>query len=304
MSRFVQYSETGGPEVLTIVDVDVPQPGAGQVRVRVEAAGLNPVDFKIFRGYIPGSYGAVLPAGVGNDYAGTVDAVGEGVTDYAVGDAVFGGARHFAIADYVVVDAASLSRRPDGLPVEVAAALDVAGRTAVATVKHVNLTADDTVLISAAAGGVGVIASQLAVRTGATVIGTVGPDNVEFVRGLGVIPVVYGDGLVDRIREAAPQGITAVLDNHGSATIEAALELGVPVSRINTIAAYAEIAKYSISGVGGAEASIADRDELAALIAAGDVVVPIEATYPLTAVREAYERLEQGHLRGKIVVIP
>jgi NADPH:quinone reductase-like Zn-dependent oxidoreductase len=304
MSRFVQYSENGGPEVLNVIEVDEPTPGAGQVRIKVEAAGLNPVDFKIFRGYIPGGYGAVLPAGVGNDYAGTIDAIGEGVNDFAVGDAVFGGARHFAVADYVVVDTSTLSRRPDGLSIEIAGALDIAGRTAVASVRSVNLTEDDTVLISAAAGGVGVIASQLAVRAGATVIGTVGPDNVDFVRGLGVIPVVYGDGLVDRIRAAAPQGITAVLDNHGPDTIAVALELGVPVGRINTIAAHAEIAKYSIGGVGGAEASIADRDQLAAQIAAGDVVVPIEATYPLTEVREAYERLEQGHLRGKIVVIP
>ena len=301
MARRVMYSHNGGPEVLEIVEVDLPEPGPGQVRVRVQAAGLNPVDWKIFKG-LATAYANELPSGNGNDFAGTVDALGEGVTGFAVGDAVFGGSRHFAQADYLLADPEKLLRRPQGLSVEQAASLDIAGRTAVASVRAVGIGTDDVVFVSAAAGGVGVLAAQLALSLGATVVGTASESNHEYLRSIGVIPVAYGDGMVDRLRDAAPGPYTAALDNNGRASIDAARELGIPAERINTIADRSVVAEFGISAVGGAAASVSDLAALADRIAAGEIDLPIDSTYPLEHVREAYEHLMNGHLRGKVVL--
>lgn len=299
--RAVRYEKFGSPEVLELEELPMPEPGPGEVRVRVLAAGLNPVDYKIFHGPAAPAYGASLPSGVGHDLAGVVDRVGESVTDFAPGDAVFGGKRNEALADFAVLGVDGLILpTPAGLPVEIAGSLAIAGRTAWASVAAVGLTDADTVLVSAAAGGVGVLAVQLAVRTGATVIGTAGEHNHEFLRELGVIPVAYGPGQIERIRAAAPAGVTACLDNHGADTIDVALELGVAPQRINTIAARGH---RGAVGAGGADASKEDLAEVARLIAAGELVLPIEAVYPLERTREAYQRLEHGHLRGKIVVV-
>lgn len=302
MSRFVRYEKFGGPEVLEVVDVEPPHPGPGQVRVRMLAAGLNAVDFKVFHGGPAAeAYGAALPSGVGNDFAGVIDEVGDGVTDWSAGDQVLGGARNFALADFVVVDASdALIRKPDGLTVEVAGALAIVGCTAWASVAAIQPTDADTVLISAAAGGVGVLAAQLALRSGATVIGTAGESNQDFLQSLGVVPVVYGDGLADRIRLAAPNGVTAALDNHGAESVKLALELGVQSERINSIASRG-IA--GIQSVGGADAGLDELAQIAHLLADDEIVLPIDSVFPLERVGEAYERLEAGHLRGKIVVV-
>lgn len=301
MSRFVQYQQFGGPDVIEVAEVDPPHPGAGQVRVRVLAAGLNPVDFKIYHGGpVAAAYGAVVPSGVGNDFSGVIDELGDGVTEWSLGDEVFGGSRNFAEADFVVVDAGVLIRKPAGLPFEVAGSLAVVGRTAWASVNALKLSPADTVLVSAAAGGVGVLAAQLALARGATVVGTASTANHDYLRSLGVVPVSYGDGLADRIREAAPQGITAVLDNHGPATIEVAVGLGVPLNRINTIATYGY---EGVLAVGGAAATADDLSHAAQLLADGELELPIDSIYPLERVREAYERLESGHVRGKIVLV-
>lgn len=301
MARRVTYSQHGGPEVLDLVEAPMPEPGLGQVRVRVQAAGLNPVDWKTFTNYAV-AYAQPLPAGNGNDFAGVVDALGDGVTDFAIGDDVFGGLRHFAQADFLVIDADKLLHRPDGLSVEQAAGLDIVGRTALASVAAVKLRPGDVVLVSAAAGGVGVVASQLAVRAGATVIGTASEANHEYLRSLGVIPVAYGDDLVARLRDAAPAPFTAALDNHGRESIDAARELGIAPARINTIADRSAVAEFGISAVGGAAASIPQLAELADLVAAGEIDFPIDSTYPIDNVREAYEHLIAGHLRGKVIL--
>jgi len=303
MARYVRFDHFGGPEVLHIVTEDEPpQAGPGQVRVRVHAAGLNPVDWKIMKGGpAAAQYHGVPPCGNGNDFSGVVDQVGEGVTTLQTDDAVLGGKRMFAQADYVVIDAGKVIRKPEGLDFDRAGALDIVGRTAWATVQSLHLTERDTVLVSAAAGGVGVLAAQLARRTGATVIGTASPGNADFLRSLGVIPVAYGEGLADRLREVAPR-ITAALDNHGPATIDVALKLGVPGHRINTIAARGHRADAGIAGVGGAQAGIEDLAHVADLIASGELVLPIDSVYPVERVREAYEHLIRGHLRGKIVL--
>ena len=303
MARYVRFEEFGGPEVLHVVtEEEPPQAGPGEVRVRVKTAGLNPVDWKIFHGGpSAANYNAVPPCGNGNDFAGVIDQVGAGVTTLHTDVVVLGGARMYAQADYVVIDATKVIRKPENLSLNQAGALDIAGRTAWASVHSLNLTSEDTVLVSAAAGGVGVLAVQLALRTGATVIGTAGPDNHDFLRSLGVIPVAYGEGLVGRVRKVA-QHVSAVLDNHGPATIDAALKLGVPGPRINTIAARGHRTDAGIAGVGGQAATIADLATLADLISSGEIVLPIDSVYPLERVREAYEHQMAGHLRGKVVL--
>ncbi|TFD50194.1 NADP-dependent oxidoreductase [Cryobacterium frigoriphilum] len=302
MARYVRIDEFGGPRVLRIEHDEQPQAARGEVRVRVHVAGLNPVDWKIFKGGpAAATYNAVPPCGNGNDFSGVIDEIGSGVTGFAVGDAVLGGKRMHAQADWVVVDASRIIRKPAALPFEQAGGLDIAGRTAWASVRSLALTPADTVLVSAAAGGVGVLAAQLALRAGATVVGTASEANHEFLRELGIIPVAYGEGLLARLRQAAPK-YTAALDNSGPITIDVALKLGVAGPRINTIAARGHRADMGITGVGGVEAHPGDLAELADLIARGVVVLPIDSVFPLERVREAYEHLMAGHARGKIVL--
>lgn len=302
MPRFVRFDRFGDQDVLEIVDVPLPEPGPGEIRVRVRTAGLNPIDWKIFTGLAAGPYGFHPPAGTGNDFAGDVDALGEGVAGVAVGDLVYGGRRGFAQADYLITTPGDVIPVPAGLSPEQAGSLDVAGRTAVASVRAVGVGAGDVVLVSAAAGGVGGVAAQLAVRAGATVVGTASPANHDHLRALGVIPVAYGEGMVDRLRAAVAGAYTAVLDNQGRATLDAARALGVDPSRVNTIADRATAAEFGFSTVGGAAAGIDELAELGRAIAAGEIDYPIEATYPLERVREAYDHLRAGHLRGKIVL--
>ena len=303
MSRRVQYSRLGGPEVLEVVEVDPPTPEPGQVRVRVHIAGLNPFDHKVFRGVIAvDPQNAGLPAGVGSDFAGVIDELGVGVSTYSLGDVVFGGRFGQAQADYLVTDATAIALAPSGVTIEQAGSLDIVARTASASVAAIAPTAADTVFVSAAAGGVGVLASQLVARTGARVIGSCGPENVKFLRSIGVEPVFYGDGLIEAIRALAPDGITAALDNHGRASVDAALASGARASRINTIADFKAPADYGVSAVGGSVAGLAELVDVASLVGSGKIIFPIDSTYPLERVREAYERLMAGHLRGKIVL--
>jgi NADPH:quinone reductase-like Zn-dependent oxidoreductase len=298
-ARAVRYSEFGSASVLTIVPIAVGAPAAGKVRIEVKAVGLNPVDNKIRRGDLP-QFVPKFPAGIGRDMAGIIQAVGDDVTNFVLGDEVFGSVTGGALAEFVVAAATALSRKPAGVSFAQAASLPVAGQTAYDTVESLSIGAQDTVLVSAAAGGVGVIAAQLALRKGARVLGTASEANHEFLRSLGVVPVSYGAGLVDAIRQIAPEGITAVLDNHGAETIEAAIALAVPAERINTIAA--DAAAYGVNGVGRGAANPQILELLAGLVESGELSVPIEHSYPFDDVAAAYTRLEQGHLRGKIVV--
>ena len=300
MTRAVRYEEFGGPEVLQLVEVAVPQPGPGEVRVRVTAAGLNPVDFKIFHGGpVAEAFGGAPGSGVGNDFAGVVDDLGEGVTDFSVGDRVFGGKRHEAVADFVLVPASSLHRTPDGLSDQLAASLDIAGRTAAAAIDQLKLSPEDTVLIGGAAGGVGVLATQLAVATGATVIGTASERNHEFLRGLGAIPVTYGEGLADRVAEIGTP--TAAADLNGTEAITVAQGFGVPAERITAIAAHGHPGG-GFTATGGGDAAPGSLERIAAALADGSLVLPLEAEFPVDEVADAYRLLEEGHVRGKVVV--
>ncbi|MGB6572744.1 MAG: NADP-dependent oxidoreductase [Trebonia sp.] len=306
--KAVRFDEYGDADVLTVADVPVPDPGAGQVLVRVKAAGINPGEAKIREGQLHARWPATFPSGQGSDLAGVVDRLGPGVTTVAAGDEVIGWVdTRSAQAEYVVVDADNLAGKPAEVPWEVAGALGVAGFTAWAAIRAVNLTAGDTVAVSAAAGGVGSLTVQLARRAGATVVGIAGPHNQEWLREHGAIPVRYGEDLVGRIFDAlltTPQ-VDAFIDTHGGDYVEFAInELGVEPSRVDTIVRFDAVREYGVKSEGNAVgASAANLAELAQLIAAGELEVPIAATYPLDQVREAYERLATGHIRGKIVLL-
>lgn len=305
MPRFVQFEEFGSRDYLQVVDRERPWPGPGQVLVRVMAAGLNPMDVKAYRDEgAAARMGVTLPSGMGQDFAGFVEELGEGVTRFELGQAVLGTAPFASIADFVVVsEDGQVIAKPDPLTFEAAGSLGVVGRTAVATVRSIDLHERDTVLVSAAAGGVGVLAAQLAVRSGATVIGTAGEENHEYLESLGIIPVAYGDGLADRVRDLIDDDhVTAVLDNHGVETIEAAIELGVPMERVNTITVFGPAA-HGAKNVGGRAAGNDDLAELADLLAENELVLPIDSIYPIERTVEAYGRLEAGHVRGKVVVV-
>jgi NADPH:quinone reductase-like Zn-dependent oxidoreductase len=307
--KAVRFDEYGDVDVLKVADVPVPDPGAGQVLVRVRATGINPGEAKIREGLLHAMWPATFPSGQGSDLAGVVDRLGPGVTTAAAGDEVIGWVdTRSAQAEYAVVDADNLASKPADVPWEVAGALGVAGFTAWAAVHAVNLKTGDTVAVSGAAGGVGSLTVQLARRIGATVVGIAGQHNQEWLREHGAIPVRYGEDLVGRIFDAlltTPQ-VDAFIDTYGGDYVEFAInELGVEPSRVDTIVRFDAVREYGVKSEGNAVgASAATLQELAQLIAAGELEVPIAATYPLDQVREAYARLATGHVRGKIVLLP
>jgi NADPH:quinone reductase-like Zn-dependent oxidoreductase len=306
MSKAVRFNEYGDVGVLQVVDVEDPVPGTGELLVRVKAAGINPGEGKIREGLLHELYPATFPSGEGSDLAGVVKKVGDRVDGFAVGDEVIGFTDNRAShAELVVVEATNATGRPAGVSWEQAGALFVAGATAWAAVRAVALTPDDTVVIAGAAGGVGTVAVQLAGRTGATVIGLAGEDNHAWLREHGAIPVIYGDGVADRIRETAPGGVDAFLDLIGGGYVELALELGVTPQRIDTIADFQAVQKHGVKGDGSAVGSSASvLAELAGLIDSGELTIPIAGVYPLAQVQDAYRELEKGHTRGKIVLEP
>ena len=303
--KAVRFDEYGGIDVLKVVDVPRPVPGAGQVLVQVKAAGINPGEAKIREGLLDALWPATFPSGEGSDLAGVVAEAGPGVTSFSAGDEVIGWTDNRASqAEYVVVEAQHLTAKPAGVPWEVAGALFVAGATAWAAVRAVNLTEGDTVVVSGATGGVGSLAVQLARRAGATVIGLASEAHVQWLAGHGVIPVAYGDGVADRIRQAATK-VDAFVDTYGAEYVELALGLGVAPSRIDTIANFEAVGRFGVKGDGSAAGSSASvLAELAGLIAAGELELPIAATFPLDRVQDAYRRLAEGHILGKIVLLP
>jgi NADPH:quinone reductase-like Zn-dependent oxidoreductase len=305
MPKAVRFGEYGGVEVLNVVEVPMPEPGPGQVLVKVRAAGINPGEAKIREGLMHARWPATFPSGQGSDLAGIVARTGPGVTRSAEGDEVIGYTDSRASqAEYVLVEAGNLTARPAGVPWEAAGSLYVVGATAYAAVRAVALTTGDTVVVSGAAGGVGSVTVQLARRAGATVIGLASPANHEWLAGHGVIPVSYGDGVADRIRRAAAK-VDAFIDTFGADYVRLALDLGVEPSRVDTIVRFDAVQEYGVKAEGNAAgASAAVLAELAGLIAAGELEIPIAATFPLDQVRDAYRLLAGGHVHGKIVLLP
>jgi NADPH:quinone reductase-like Zn-dependent oxidoreductase len=272
----------------------------------VTAAGLNPMDwFMTSDDATAARFGLSLPCGFGTDYAGVVDQVGEDVSGFAIGDRVFGGAMSRAVADHLVIDRAgtiaaggSAHHTPDGVDDRTAAVLTIAASTAAAALAVVQPGPGDTLLVGGAGGGVGVFVVQLARRAGARVIGTGSASSAEALRALGAEPVVYGDGLVDRVRGLAPDGVTAAIDLFGTDTVHAARELGVADARITTIAGQVD----GVTSANGADAGPGALDDIARLVAAGKLRVPIARTFPVDQIREAVELQAGRHVHGKVVI--
>jgi NADPH:quinone reductase-like Zn-dependent oxidoreductase len=274
--------------------------------VQVKAAGINPGEAKIRDGMLHSRWPATFPSGEGSDLAGVVAALGLDETAFAVGDEVIGWTDNRASqAEYAVVEAQNLTPKPAGVPWRVAGSLFVAGVTAWAAVRAVRAGEGDTVAVAGAAGGVGSIAVQLARLAGATVIGLASEPHHDWLSAHGVIPVSYGAGVAERIKRAAEAEVTAFIDTVGADYVRLALDLAVEPSRIDTIANFAAVQEYGVKAEGSAAgASAAVLAELAGLIDAGKLEVPIAAAYPLDQVRDAYRLLEEGHTLGKIVLIP
>jgi NADPH:quinone reductase-like Zn-dependent oxidoreductase len=301
----VRFSEYGGVDVLDVVEVPMPEPGPAEVLVQVKAAGINPGEAKIRQGLLHTRWPATFPSGQGSDLAGIVTQAGNGVAGLTAGAEVIGYTDSRAShAEYVVVAAEHVTARPAGVPWAAAGSLYVAGCTAFAAVRAVGLASGDAVVVAGAAGGVGCLTVQLARRAGASVVGLASERHHDWLRSQGVVPVTYGAGVADRIRAVAPK-IDAFIDTVGADYVRLALDLGVSPDRIDTIANFAAVQEYGVKAEGNAAgASAGTLAELAGLVAAGKLEVPIAATFPLEAVRDAYRLLERGHTRGKIVLVP
>jgi NADPH:quinone reductase-like Zn-dependent oxidoreductase len=299
--RAVRFDRYGDVDVLNVVDVERPVPGPHQALVRVKAAGINPGEASIRKGILHDRFPATFPSGEGSDLAGVVEEVGPGVESVGVGDEMIGWSDQRAShAEFVLVPADHLVRRPAGVSWEAAGALFVAGVTAYATVRAVGVSPGDTVVVSGAAGGVGSLAVQLARRAGATVTGLASEGHHQWLRDHGVIPVTYGNGVADRIREASGGRIDAFIDTFGGGYVQLAVEeLGVAPERIDTIIDWEAAGRYGAKTEGNAAGSSPEvLAELAAMIDRGELDVPIANVYPL------YRELERRHTRGKIVLVP
>lgn len=304
--RAVRFDQYGGVDVLEVRDVEDPGPGPGQVLVAVKAAGINPGEIGIREGRLHARWPATFPSGEGTDLAGTVRDVGEGVTAFSGGDEVLGWTEERAShAELVVVVSDQLIPKPASLSWEVAGSLFVVGLAAYASVQAVAPHAGETVVVSAAAGGVGSIAVQLARRTGATVIGLASERNHDWLRNHDIVPVSYGDGQAERIREAAHGKIDAFIDTFGGGYVDLAIELGVAPERINTIADFDAVQRLGVRGQGThAIGNAALLAELAAMVADGSLEIPIARRYPLDQVRAAFRELAERRSHGKIVLLP
>ncbi|WP_405793704.1 NADP-dependent oxidoreductase [Streptomyces sp. NBC_01506] len=308
MPRAVRYDQYGSVDVLYIADVAEPAPAADEIVVEVVGAGLNPGEGKVREGLMHAVWPATFPSGQGSDFAGRVVAVGGGAVGApAIGAEVIGFTnRRAAQADYVAVPADQVTPKPAAVDWDVAGSLFVAGTTAYASVRAVGAESGETVVVSAAAGGVGSLAVQLLRRQDVRVLAVAGEANHDWLASLGAVPISYDGGVEsveERIREAAPHGVDAFIDAYGDGYVELAVKLGVAPVRINTIADFPAAQKYGTKNDGGMTAARAEvLAELAALIAEGELNVAISATYPIEEVREAYKALAGPHSRGKIVL--
>jgi NADPH:quinone reductase-like Zn-dependent oxidoreductase len=298
--KAVQFAEYGGPEVLGVVEVEEPHAGPGQVRIAVRAAGVNGIDWKIRAGQMSEQNPIPLPSGTGIDAAGVVDEVGDGVQDVAVGDAVFGSGSS-SYAEYAVL--VSWAKKPAELSFEEAAGYPVPVETAIRILNQVGVKPGETLLVSGAAGGVGSAAVQIARQRGITVIGTAGERNQDYLRSLGAVATTYGDGLVDRVRALAPNGVDAALDIAGSGVIPELIELTGDPAKVLSIADFAAPehgAQISFATTNAADAVA----EAARLFSEGLFGIPVEKTFPLAAAGEAQAASAAGHVTGRLVITP
>lgn len=297
--RAVVFDRHGPPEVLRVADLDDPQPGAGQVRVRVRAGGVQPFDTAVRQGSM--AIDVTFPQQLGNEFAGIIDEVGPGVGGWTAGDEVLGWAHMTSLAELVVTERDAIVDKPTGMGWDVAGALGASGQTALTALADLRVGADDTLLVHAAAGGAGAAAVQIAGHRGANVIGTASPANHEYLRSLGATPVVYGDGLVDRVRALAPRGVDAALDAVGGQALRDSLALVADRDRIATLVEHDLAGHLGVRGV-RARRSVEHLRELTALYAEGALDVAIRSRYSLDQVADAHRDVESGHGRGKVIV--
>jgi NADPH:quinone reductase-like Zn-dependent oxidoreductase len=297
--KAILFDRFGGTEVLHEADIEVPQPGPGQVRVRVKAAGVNGLDGKIRSGALEALFPTSLPAIPGGELAGVVDALGEAVQDVRVGDEVLGWSDTGSYAEYAL--ATTVAPKPAGLDWHDAVALPVAGETAERVLNLLGVAAGETVLMHGAAGGVGTLAVQLATARGARVIGTAGPANQEYLASLGATATLYGEGLVERVRTLAPDGVDAVFDLAGKGALEDSITLRGGTDRIVTIADFRAHQLGITFANGPHERSAARLAALAQDAAAGKVVTTVTA-YPLNQAATAQQVSDVGHVRGKLAL--
>ncbi|GAB7184604.1 NADP-dependent oxidoreductase [Kitasatospora sp. Ki12] len=304
--KAITYRSYGGPDVLEYGDVPEPKLGPDSVLVRVVAASVNPVDWKIQAGYLDGAMDVVFPVIPGWDVAGVVERVGVGVTEFTPGDEVIGYVREDMVrrgtfAEYVAAPVRTLARKPANLDFAQAAGLPLAGLTAYqALSRALELKPGETVLVHAAAGGVGSLAVQIAIALGARVIGTASDRNHDYLRGLGAEPVAYGEGLADRVRALAPEGVDAVLDLVGGEALQISPALLAEGGRL------ASVADGAVLALGGRYVFVrpdaADLAALTDLAESGRLTVEVAATFPLEQAADAQRLNAAGHTRGKIVV--
>jgi NADPH:quinone reductase-like Zn-dependent oxidoreductase len=299
--KAIGFSRFGPPDVLELIDLPDPHPRAGQVRIRVMAAGVQPFDTALRTGWRPAGVSDSFPRVPGNEYAGVIDEVGAGVTDWNVGDEVLGFGTLNSYAEMLVTQSDQIVAKPEAMPWDVAGGFTAGAQTSHLALTSLKVGPGDTVLIHAAAGTVGTVAVQLARLWGATVIGTASVANHDYLRALGATPVLYGEGLVDRVRAVAPRGIDAVLDAAGGDALTASLELVSNRKRILTIVEVAAREQYGLAQITG-QRSAARLAELVALWVQGKLQIHVRRTYPLAAAADAHREIETRHGRGKIVL--
>lgn len=307
MMKAIALQEYGGPEVLNLTDLPDPKVGPDTVLIRVHAAGVNPVDWKVRAGYLDAAFPSFFPLVPGWDVAGVVEKVGPAVSEFGVGQEVVGYVRMDHVqggtyAELVGAPVRCLAPKPASYSWEQAAGLPLAGLTArQALVRALNVSAGDVVLVHAAAGGVGSMAVQLGAVLGARVLGTASEANHDYVRQLGGEPLTYGDGLADRVRELVPEGIDAALDLVGGEALEVSAQVLKPSGRLASVTDAARVHE-----LGGAYIFVRpDTNDLSTLSAQADIgrlTVEVAQTFPLAQAADAHRSGEQGHTRGKLVL--
>lgn len=292
----------GGTEVLTLKDVPEPQAGDGQLRVRVAYAGFNAIEWKLRSGALAHIVPLQLPTVLGNEVSGVIDQVGQGVQGFAVGDRVAGFVPGGGDAEYVLTTPERLTAVPAGLPLRSAAVIPQAVETAERALPYIDPKPGETVVVNAAAGSVGSAVVQLLISRGVTVVGTASPDNHGYLRSLGAVPVQYGDGLLEQLRQAAPHGVDAAFDGGGNGFVDQMLTL-LPTERIVTIADFSALER-GVRLAGGDPLAITTKDvhPIMPLAARGEFTTEIAAEFTLKDLASAHRLSQAGHLRGKIVI--
>ena len=299
--RALQYTAYGGPEALTWGEAPVPHAGPGEIRIAVRAASVNPIDWKLLAGAMSGGRPLTGPGYLGRDAAGVVDELGEGVTGASVGDEVFGRGQHTQ-AESAVLDA--WAAKPPSIDWAVAAAAGVAGETSERGLRLLGVEVGDTIFVDGGAGGVGAVAVQMAIARGAGVIASASQANQDYLREIGAIPVLYGEGVAARVLAAAGGRVDAVFDVAGKTPIQELISLVSRPSQVLSIANFAAgQAGAQVSGGGADSRPMQALAEVAELLAQNNVVIKVQ-TFPFNRAAEAYRISQSGHVRGKLVLIP